>query len=101
MIELRLIPRLLIMAGLAFFSLLPFVLVIVLVARVAIGLQLILVQVFLMATGTLCRGTVFAEQGKFGLLVVIEQNFLPAFFQMTGLAFRPETSLVFVILGMA
>jgi hypothetical protein len=44
---------------------------------------------------------VFAEQGVFGLLVMIEQNLFPALFVMASLTFGAESPLVLIFLLVA
>lgn len=85
------------MAGFALgaeFSLVPFSLVIVLlVAGDTLLLELVLVQVALMASGAL-RFLVFAQQRILGTLVVVEDDLFPSLHVVTGLAFGTEFSLV-------
>ena len=97
MIEGNTFPALLGMAALALgakFSLVPFFLVIVLlVAGDALLLELILVQVTLVAFGTL-DFLVLAQQRILGLLVVIENALFPALLVVASLALGTEFALV-------
>ncbi len=81
------------MAGFAFLALLAFVLIVFFVARETIRLQLVLVQIALVACHAL-RVAVLAQQGVFGLLVVIEGHFFPAFRIVASLALGAEFTLV-------
>ena len=97
-IECSLFPVIFLMTGFALLAFLPLVLVVFLVAGVTIRLQLILVKVSPVAFGALEWRTMLAEQRKFSLLVVIEQEFLPALFVVARFALRPVLALVrFVI----
>lgn len=58
-------PVLLVMAALALFSFLPPVLVILLMARVALGIELVLVYIAFMTTAAF-HCFMFAKQGIFG-----------------------------------
>ena len=90
--------------GVAGFALRPIVTLVFVVlgmARVTGHLQLVLVNIALVAGGTFSRWTVFAEQGILGFLVVIKQDFLPALFVMARFALRPKGALVLVVLGVA
>lgn len=83
------------MASLTLLAFLSFVFVILLVAREAIHRQLVFDQVALMAVSAFQRRRfVFAEQGEFGLLVVIEDRFLPIVLIMAGLALGAEFTFV-------
>jgi len=97
MIELGFLPRLFMMASFAFLALLPFVLVVFFVARVAIGLQLVLIQIAFVASHAF-RFYVLAQQRVFGLLVMIEHDLFPAAIDVAGLAQRSKGLLVFVVL---
>jgi hypothetical protein len=76
----------------------PFVFVVFLVARVAIGRKLDLVQIALMATDAF-RLTVFSQQGVLGLFVMIEQYFFPPPIGVAGFALGAKSSLVLVVLS--
>ena len=80
-------------AGFAFLAFFAFVLVIFFMAREAIALQLVLVQIPFMATDALGIN-VLAEQRVFGFLVVVENDFFPTLVVVTGLALWTEFSLV-------
>ena len=99
-IELDFAPRLLMVAGFAFLPLLAFMLVVFLMASEAIGFQLVLVQIAFVASNTLGI-FVFSEQRIFGLLVMVEDDFLPALFVVAGFTFGTEVALVLVIFLMA
>lgn len=84
------------MAGFAFLAFLPFVLVIFLMAGVAVCLQLDLIQIPFVAADAF-RVMVLSEQRILGLLVVVEDNFFPALFVMTGFALGPKIPLVLIV----
>ena len=98
-----LVPGLFVMASLAFLAFLSFVLVVLLVAGETSRLQLVLVQIALVATRALGL-LVLAQQRILGL-VVIELDFFPVFLVVARLALRPEVALVrlvvlFLVTGM-
>ena len=98
-IEQEFLPALFVVAGFALrpvFALMRLV-VILLVARHASHLKLVFIYVALVAVCTFQRRQVLAQQRKFGL-VVIELEFFPAFFIVAGFAFRPEFSLVCLVI---
>ena len=70
------------MTSFTFLALLPFMFVIFLVAGIAIGLQLILVQITLMATDTFGI-PMLSKKLVLGFPVMIEQDFLPALIAVT------------------
>ena len=93
-LESSLFPIQLVMASFAFLALLPFVLVVLLVTRQAGGLQLVFVQVSLVAAHAFHRRTMLAQQRKFGLFIVIEENLFPIAFDVTTFTLRPEVAFV-------
>jgi hypothetical protein len=101
MIEQDFLPVALDVAAFALGSKTTLVLVILLVTRIAGGrLDLVLIEVTLMTAGTLGI-LVFSNQRVFGLLVMIEQDFLPVLFDVAGFTLGTEVTLVFVVLLMA
>lgn len=92
--ERGLFPILFVMAAFALLAFLTFMLVILLMARDTGGLQFVFIQVALMASRALHRRTMFSQQLKFGLLIVIEQYFLPVAFDVATLALRTEITFV-------
>ena len=100
MIEWNLLPAALDVAGFALRPELAFMLVILLVARDAVSLQFVLVQISLVAADTF-RFFVLSEKRIFGLLVVVKKNFFPARFVMTSFTLGTKASLVLVVLLVA
>jgi hypothetical protein len=76
----------------------PFVFVVFLVARVAIGRKLDLVQIARVAADTF-RFAVFSQQGVLGLFVVIEQYFFPPPIGVAGFALGTKIALVLIVLS--
>ena len=99
-VENNLFPALCVMASLTLGSEIALVLVVFLVAGIAVHLELVLIQVSLVAIVAL-HIAMLSKQREFGLPVMIERDFLPAALDMTGLAFRPKLALVLVVLLMA
>ena len=99
-VEQNFFPTLFDMAGFALRPEGTFVFVVLGVTRVTGHLQLVFIQIPFVATCALCLA-VLPQQRIFGLLIVVEQNFFPAFFEVAGFALRPECALVFVVLGVA
>ena len=85
MIEARLFPVRLVMAGLALFAFLALVFVVLGVAGVAGGLGLITIEKSAVAADAfnLCM---FAAQWILGIAIMIEFDGLPVFFHVTALA---------------
>lgn len=100
MIEQDVFPIPLGMAALTLGAKTSFVLVILPMARDAIGLQLVLVQVSLVTTDAF-HFMVFAEQRVFGFLVVIEQDLFPFPICVAGFALGTKGTFVLVVLFMA
>ena len=84
MIEARLFPVRLVVAGLALFAFLALVFVILHVARVAVGLRFLPVEKSAVAAGA-PHLRVFTTQWVMGIACVIEFNDLPVFFHVTAL----------------
>ncbi len=99
-VENNFLPALFVMANFALGSEIPLVLVVFLVTGVAIHLELVLIQIALVAIVALDIA-MFPKQREFGLPVMIERDFLPAALNMAGLAFRPKLALVLVVFLMA
>lgn len=93
MIERGLFPTAIVMARLAFDTEATFVLVIFLVTRIAIGLQLLFIQIPFMTILALDI-MVLPLQSEFGFRVMIEQYLCPIPFGVT--AFALQTKLRFV-----
>lgn len=88
------------MAGLALLTLLPFVLIVFLMARVTVHFQLVSVQIPLVATDALCI-QVLSKQWKFGFPIMIEQNLFPFLIGMAAFTLGTKTAFVFVVRFMA
>ena len=101
-IEQNLFPVTLDVAAFALRTKLAFVglVVLFLVAGHAGHLQLVLKQIALVAASAL-GFLVLADQGVFRFLVVIEQDFFPAFLDVTVLALGPEIAFVLIVLFVA
>ena len=99
MVERRFLPRPVIVTVLALRAFLPFMLVILLVTRVAVQLQFILVKIPFVAAYTF-HFTMFSNKRVFGL-EVIEEDLFPTTIDVTAFAFLPKIPLVLVILLMA
>jgi hypothetical protein len=89
--------------GMAAFALrtevaLVYLVIILLVAGHASHLQLVFVQIALVAAYAFQRRAVFAEQREFGLLLVIEQDFFPIALGMASLALAAEFALVHLVI---
>ena len=90
-----LVPRIFYVAGLALLTFLTFVLVVFFVTREAVHRQLVFDQIALVAGSTLQRRRlVLAEKREFGLLVVIEDGFLPIVLVVASLALDAEFTLM-------
>lgn len=85
------------MARFAFFPFLPFVLIVLPVAGITIGLQLLLIRIPFVAADAF-HFMMFSKKRILGCLVVIEQDFFPSPIRMASFTFRPKVALVFVIL---
>ena len=92
-IDLGGLPVAFVMAGLALPAFLALVLVVLFVAGDAGSLQLFLEKESGMAAVAPGLG-VLAAQDELGVAIVIEFHVFPAFFQVTGLAFRAEATTV-------
>ena len=100
MIEQDFLPALIIVATLALGAKIALVLVVFLVARVTIHLQLVFIQITFVARYTL-GVMMFSSQRKFGFLVMIKNDFLPAAFHMAVCALGSKVALVLVVFLMA
>lgn len=96
MIEHGLFPTAIIMARFAFDTETTLVLIVFLVTRIAIGLQLFLVQIPFVAILAL-DVMMLSLQGKFGFGVMIEQDFCPVPLGVAALAFRSKLRFVPVV----
>ena len=96
MIKLCLRPGLLIVARFAFFSFLPFVFVVFLVAGNTSALYLVFIDIALVAAAAF-NFFMLGEQRILGLLCMVEQNFFPFSLDMATFAFGAKTAFVFIV----
>ena len=100
MIECDRLPVFFLVAGLALIAKVPFVLVIALVTTDTSRCKLFIYQIGLVASIAF-GSNVLAQQGEFGVLVMIEFGSFPPGLGVAGLAFHAQAALVNVVLAMA
>lgn len=98
-VELRLLPGTLVVTVLALPAFLIFVYIVFLVTAVAICFQMLLINITFVTGSALCL-LMLEMQRIFCVFVMIEGDFFPAFFDVTGLAFFAKFSFMacFVII---